>query len=283
MGSIGVVYCQLLKALWFTNDTNGCRGTNERESLAYKSQTRNTLCRSINNPAGAPRRHRRVPMPPAHAYTLVGHVCVCVCTCACVYPLSHGGVVIRRVPPVPALPDRSDEEARSEKRRGVVRRRQKPSALYYLRIHIGRRGKEQAHSLTSFARKEERKKKQRTDRTTLLRHVYTLSPITPPGYVRSHTCTYIRVYIFTCEHSRRSAASAENARTVAEGLGECKRQKHATHDRRTHTRNPRSDVNRYYERDASKACVSSLNHLSFRVARMFSASCHSNCVSHAAS
>jgi len=130
-------------------------------------------------------------MPPAHTCTLVRYVCVCVCVSF--VPRRCGNPTC---PSCAGVPDRSDEEARSEKRRGIVRRRQKPSALYYLRIHIGRRGKEQAHSLTSFARK----KKKRTDRTTLLRHVYTLSPITP-GYVRSHTYTYIRIYIFTCEHS----------------------------------------------------------------------------------
>lgn len=111
MGSVGVVYRQLLKALRFAN---GCRGATKESSSAYKSQTRRTLCRSINNPAGAP-----PPLgPDARTYTLARYVCVCTRVRVRVYPLSHGGVVIRRVPPVAGVPGRSDEEARSEREGG---------------------------------------------------------------------------------------------------------------------------------------------------------------------
>lgn len=213
MGSVGVVYRQLLRALRFANDANGCRG-GKRRSRAYKSQTRNTSCRSINNPAGAP--------PPLsldaactymHAWRRVR-----------VYPLSHGGVVIRRVPPVAGVTGvgATKRHVVEKERGGIVRRRQKPSALYYLRIHIGRRGKEQAHIRSLHSRvREEKEKRTPYERTDgrIRRHssgTYTHShSITPPGYVwsRTYTHTYIVHTHVKRAHTRRSAASAEDART----------------------------------------------------------------------
>lgn len=136
----------------------------------------------------------------------------------------------------------------------IVRRRQKPSALYYLRIHIGRRGKEQAHSLTLFARKERRKKKEtdgRTDTTTLLRHVHTLSLNYTAG-LRAVT----HVHAYTWNHTRRSAASAEDARTAARRTRRTRRG--ARGDPHTPAkRNPRFDVT-VTGREGSRRVVSPL-------------------------
>lgn len=178
---------------------------------AYKSQTRNTSCRSINNPAGAP-----PPLSPdaACTYMHAGAVYVCVCAraragvrvCARVYPLSHGGVVIRRCPScsrrtgVGATKRHVAEKERGGGGRSYEGGKSRAHFIIYVSTLAGEGRNRHIRSLHSRAReKRKEQKREREPRTNGRTDGY---GDTPPA--RTHTLTQLHRRA-TCGHARTHA------------------------------------------------------------------------------
>lgn len=214
-------------------------------------------------------------------------MCVCcVRTRVYVYPLSHGGVVIRRVPPVPAYRIGATKRHVVKEKGSRTKAAKAERTLLFTYPHWPAREGTGTHSRSLHSRVKRGKKYNGRIPTTLLRHVYmhTLTNYTP-GYVRSCTYTYTCIYIYI--HTMYTCESTLAARLRRRGCPNgCRRthereQKHAA----TEARNP---CNRYREnereRDRVRACGSTrCITYRFRAARMFPTSRYTDCVSRAAS
>lgn len=216
----------------------------------------------------------------------MGHTYVnkCVRVCVCVSFVPRAMVILYVSPFSLSLPRSTSRVERRTKRstKRIARRTKKaakePNALYYLRIHIGRRRREQQHTHSIRVYK---KKNERIQRTTTHQQQRTHAQLSLPT---SRRCVYAykrRARMYT-QHSRRPTVSPEPSRGEPNGrrrtTNEYYKHTHARDEekerrRYVHTNNllTRSDIRRFIARGTNARFV-----IGSRLSPSLTISCHEN-------